>query len=72
MFYRAIIQVNIPEPATPSKIKETLRWIRNHAITINQGQPNEERSRITIHRCFHDENPSVPCEMLYSWQSPSS
>jgi len=32
--------------------------------TINEGEPNEERSRISIEKCHYDEESPKPCEVI--------
>jgi len=34
------------------------------SIAINEGQNNEERGHILYQRCFHNEVPSQPCEVI--------
>jgi len=32
--------------------------------TINKGEPNEERSRVSIEKCYHNEESPKPCEII--------
>jgi len=38
-------------------------------LTINKGEPNEERSRMSIEKCYHDEDISKPCETIETVES---
>ena len=31
---------------------------------IRRGEPFEERSRLSIHKCYHDEETPKPCEII--------
>jgi hypothetical protein len=37
--------------------------------TIAGGERGEERSRIELHRCHHDEPEGAPCEPLDAWEA---
>ena len=41
----------------------------SEARTINPGQDNEERGSIETHRCYHDETPSLPCQIIAHHQT---
>jgi len=43
---------------------EYLKKMRNLFLTINKGKPNEERSMLEIHKCYHDELEPKPCESI--------
>jgi len=43
---------------------EKLKAKKHLFKTINKGKPNEERSRLSIHKCYHDEEPAKPCEII--------
>ena len=34
------------------------------AVTINPGQPNEEKGYIITEQCFHDDDPTKPCIVI--------
>jgi len=38
-------------------------------VTIRKGEPSEERSRVSIEKCYHDEEPSKPCEIIETVES---
>lgn len=40
------------------------------SVTINPGQPNEERGYSYLEECHHDDDPSTPCVKLQECQSP--
>ena len=37
--------------------------------TVNKGKHNEEKSRVRMHKCYHDETPPKPCELMNEWHS---
>jgi len=37
--------------------------------TINPGEPEEERSSWSLHKCYHDETPPKPCEYVEEYTS---
>jgi len=41
-----------------------LKKRRNLFRTIKKGKPDEERSVLEIHKCYHDEEPPKPCEII--------
>jgi len=51
------------------RIYDLLKQIRGLFQTINRGRPDEERSRLNIHICYHDETPVRPCEIIESIES---
>lgn len=70
MFYRLMIIANFTD-SPPLDYLTTIRdYIESHAITINAGNDNSEPSSYQAHRCFHDQDPALPCEVIAEWQSP--
>lgn len=64
MIYRIRIDLAF---TTKDPCDDILDKARDHlaqAIVINPDQPNEERGYITLERCYHDEAPSKPCEVI--------
>lgn len=64
MFYRLTLNCNINDPQHIEAIKTGLKLLFKQSETINPGQVNAEPSFITIQKCYHDENPTIPCEVL--------
>jgi len=46
------------------KAFDFLKKRKNLFRTINKGKFNEERSRLSIHKCYHDEDSPRPCEYI--------
>ncbi len=71
MKYRITIDVFIDpdDLETVKNIRKALVALRHRFRTIRKGLPGVEYSRIVIHRCYHDEEPSKPCEVIYEWSS---
>jgi len=47
----------------------SLKGERDRFVTIRKGEPNEERSRASIEKCYHDEDPLKPCEIIETVES---
>jgi len=37
--------------------------------TINPRKPDEKRSQLIFEKCYHDEEPEKPCELIEEWMS---
>ncbi|MBA7493221.1 hypothetical protein ES702_03787 [subsurface metagenome] len=70
MFYRVRIDLAYPEDANPKAIQAHANTLFHDAMTINPGQPNEERGYIMLEKCYHDEDPPRPCEVISYDQTP--
>ena len=64
MFYRITLDCNVVNPQHIDAIKAGLKLLFQQAITVNPGQPHSERSFITVQRCYHDETPAEPCQVI--------
>ena len=61
LFIEETVYSAIPA-ATKIAIRDMIRQLKAKAIKINAGQPNEEFTvKATMHKCYHDENPTKPC-----------
>lgn len=40
------------------------------AVVVHPDEPNQEGSSIEFIKCFHDETPTKPCELIGILQSP--
>ncbi len=48
--------------AKVSAIKAAIKELKNLAVKINAGKPNEEMTvRAKFHKCYHDEASNKPC-----------
>lgn len=71
MFYRSKIDLAFPEQKEALKAIEKAVDVLSFAITLNPGMPSEERGFIIVEKCYHDEDPTKPCEIIKSYQTPS-
>ena len=69
MKYRITISVFVDDEKTAQRIFNWLKENRGAFRSILRGQPNEERSFIRIERCYHDETPAKPCEVIAEYVS---
>lgn len=68
MFYRIRVDLAFPDDINPKAILAHAKSLMVGAVIINPGQPNEERGYITLEKCYHDEDPTKPCEVIENWQ----
>jgi len=68
MFYRIKIDLAYPEELNPKAILAHAKSLMPQAVLINPGQPNEERGYIILEECYHDEDPTKPCQVTENWQ----
>lgn len=64
MLYRIRLDLAYPEDTNPKAIIAQTKSLMPQAVVINPGQPNEERGYIILEKCFHDEDPLKPCEVI--------
>ena len=64
MKWRIQLDLIFDDEEEAKKTFEFLKKRKNLFRTINRGKPNEERSRLSLHKCYHDEDPSKPCEFV--------
>jgi len=69
MKYRLDITLFIDERKDVEEIRNALLKLKHLFKTINKGSRNEEKSIIRLHKCYHDEDPSRPCEEISRWES---
>lgn len=65
MFYRVQMTLAFPERKEAEKSIEKALDIIGYAVVIHPGEINEERGFILIEKCYHDEDPPKPCEVVY-------
>lgn len=70
MFYRVRIDMAFPDTTNPGKMRDYGKKLLNQAVIINQGQINEERGFVMVEKCYHDEDPAKPCDVLGTWLVP--
>lgn len=70
MFYRIRIDMAFTEEDAVRDIEDkTLDHLAN-AVVINPGHTNQEIGYIRLEKCYHDEQPPKPCELIAEHQTP--
>jgi len=64
MKYRVRLDLIFDKEEEAMEAFNFLKGRRNLFRTINKGEPNEERSILEIHKCYHDEPEPKPCEII--------
>jgi len=64
MKYRIRLDLIFDEKEDAMKAFNFLKEKRVLFRTIRKGEPNEERSILEIHKCYHDEDPTKPCGII--------
>jgi len=60
MKYRVRLDLSFANEADAQSLMAYAKNLSDKAVSINEGEVNEEISYIDIHRCRHDEG--LPCE----------
>ena len=65
MLYRARIDLCFDKEATAQTIIDGAKSALSEAVMVaRQDEPTGEISFIEIHKCYHDEEPTKPCEII--------
>ena len=64
MFYRVTLDLIFTSQDEANDFYHDGEIALPKAIVLNPCQPNQECSTILIQKCFHDENPAIPCEVI--------
>jgi len=64
MLYRVRIDLAFTTPGVYAGLVLHAEGIISQAHTINPGQINEEKGYIKTEQCYHDEDPSLPCNLI--------
>lgn len=64
MLYRIRIDLAFHEIDALQDIIDKALDHLDEAITLNQGQPNEEKGHILLEHCHHDERGNEPCQLV--------
>lgn len=67
MFYRIRVDLAYPEDTNPKAILAKAKDLLYTSVIINPGQINEERGYITLEKCYHDDDPTKPCEVIQQY-----
>jgi len=69
MKYRVWLNIILDAYEDAKKVYDFLAEYKPFMRTIRKGKPAEERSRITLAECYHDEDPTRPCQVLEKFES---
>jgi len=69
MKWRVRADIIVSDKGEVMSIFDFLEVKKGSFETINKGKPNEERSRVSVEKCYHDEEPPKPCEILETVES---
>jgi len=69
MKYRLTFTIFIDDESDAERIYRFLEDKRGIFKTVNKGKPEEERSSVRLERCYHDEEPPKPCEVIKEFTS---
>ena len=58
----------ITNQAQAEQLRDALVPFAQHAVVINEGANNEECGFIDVEKCYHDETPTKPCEVVARWE----
>lgn len=70
MFWRIRIDLAFEKEASINAIKNTALDHFAKAFTINPGTPEEERGTIVLEKCYHNEHPPKPCQLIEEHLTP--
>jgi len=69
MKYRLTFTIFLESEADAETIFRFLEEKRGIFKTIKKGEPEEERSSVRLEKCYHDEEPPKPCEVIKEFTS---
>lgn len=61
---RAILIIDPTETVTINQIKDFLVANKVKFLKVNENMI----SSISVEKCYHDQIPSLPCEVIFNWQ----
>jgi len=64
MKYRVRLDLSFASESDAQTLMACARGLSGQAVSINEGQPNEEIPRLDFHKCYHDESVPKPCEVI--------
>jgi hypothetical protein len=68
MKYRVRIDMSFDSKAEALSLMNYAKKAAGSAVSINEGNRNEEISFCTLELCGHDEDPPVPCKVITYWK----
>ncbi len=64
MFYRIRVDLAYPEETNPKEILAHAKSLMSKAVVINPGLHQEESGHLILEKCYHDDVPTKPCEII--------
>ena len=64
MKYRVRVDLSFDSEADAQLLMDYAKTLTGKAISLNEGEVNEEISYMDIHLCGHDESPPQPCQNM--------
>jgi len=71
MLYRITLDLSFTDRDAVDDILDKALDHLSEAVTINQGQINQEIGQIITEKCYHDEDPLRPCELTAQHFTPN-
>jgi len=69
MFYRIRIDLAFTNPGAYQGLLNHALGILDQAHTINPHQTNQERGFIITEDCYHDQDPTLPCDITEEYHT---
>ena len=64
MKYRVRVDLSFSSEADARSVMNYAKTLAGKAVSINEGEVNEEISYVDVHLCGHDESPPQPCQNM--------
>jgi len=62
--FRVRADIILDDEGKAKGIFASLKGKKELFVTIRKGEPDEERSRVSIEKCYHNEESPKPCEII--------
>lgn len=67
MHYRLVMAIQVENLPQIKAVRAALLPFVTHNVPIHPGEDNEEPGFIQLEKCYHDEDPTAPCTLLFRW-----
>ena len=64
MKYRVRLDLSFEKQSDAQALMTYAKTLTSKAVSLNEGAVNAEIAYCDIHKCFHDEVPTKPCEKI--------
>lgn len=64
MKYRVRLDLSFKSESDAQSLMSYAKNLSKRAVSISEGKPTEEIAYCDIHKCYHDETPPKPCEVI--------